>query len=522
LNRARPYVPIVAFLVCLSGSTAEANAQNSSGAFAVTGSVPAGLNAAGSKVELRRVECLANCTIAEAEVSSTGTYFLWGSTAHLHKASEQLVVVAHLPEGLFLSKKFALSSAGTAQADVSLWNAAAARVFELFSRNPKSAKPGGLAPVEFAFTPPVQLYYLRTTLYFVTDRALEGGKFSNEPAVDATLHSGTLVAHVSRCRANDALSCNAQDFCDAPGDWSCEPGTQAWGDAHFDQQNVFGGSAPLDVLSAELERAIQTGPRTILVFVHGFNVDFETALNYGSRLSLEFEHRPHVSVVYSWPSLHDGQAYATDQERSVLAVPHFLLFLGMLARIQHETGASIILVGHSMGTHLITEALAEWRMANATGPPLFERVVYFAGDEGQADWSSDITAGYSRAALVMATTNNLTVYQSANDAALMASSCVMHDQLRLGQPSGAIPTQPNLDVRDVSNQAGYGSAGHTYFVQSTQVAQLFSSLVNNGTSPLSAADLTLPWLGPNDPGPPLPQIGAKRILCPAAAKIFGK
>jgi pimeloyl-ACP methyl ester carboxylesterase len=530
--RRATWLSIVAVLFAGSGGAIGAQGTTSV-PFAVTGTTNVGAQDAGAEVELRSVDaCSPDCAIiARATLAANGSFFLWGPLSDITPPTQRLRVVARLPSGVYASEPFSLDADHSRDVRLTPWSPGATRV--LLSSGVKSVASikgfrtedvaVGLAPAPYVTS---ALYYIHRTLYFFTDRALAGTgadtRFANDPSADGAVFTGSLVAHVARCAS--ARDCQLQEVCTLPNEWTCDatpvskpPDERA---VYADPLILNASTNPLGALRDELEAETgsQGGPHTILVFVHGFNVDFATAVNYGARLSLEAEHLAHAVVIYSWPSRHDGQAYATDQERAGAAVTHFVAFLDMLAALR--THPAIILVGHSMGAHVVTEGVAAWAHERGDAPSAtFERIVLFAGDEGQSDWNSQSVPGHTRAALVLASATETTIVQSANDAALIASWCVMHNDFRLGQPAAQISPAPNLDVEPRTGEAGYNGPGHTYFIEMTPIARRVAGWV--GTTPLAEADYkTIPWLTSTSSGLPLAQLGAKNILCPLATKIF--
>lgn len=491
-------------------------------AFSVTGSAPVGPENLGAAVELRSVDCLVNCTIARTELTSDGTYFFWGSTNEIPR-NKLLIVAAHLSGALYLSKPFRLGPDQTFEAPLSrlsfslrIWQSLLGTKSAIAGLQAADAKP----------TPPPARSYVHSTLYFITDRiqVSNASVFGNDPNPAGTFESGTVVAHVARCAV--APSCDSLVYCQLAG-WICDtpaPGaTPNASDVYADPPAIDPGSNALESLRRSLEDATggPAAPKLILVFVHGFNIDFATDVNYGARLSLEAERRPHVTVLYSWPSKHDGQAYATDQERAGFAAQPFAAFLDMLSEVKRDLPeVAVVIVAHSMGAHVVTEGISRWISANAGKAPFpFERVVFFAGDEGKLDWDGPFNPSGTRAAYVLTSTPHLNIVQSSNDAALIASWCVMHDDHRLGQPDAGIVGPANLEVDDDTPVAGWADAGHTYFIERTEVARQFSGWIA-GPDALSFADPSVPWLATKTQGLPYPVFGEKLILCPVATKIF--
>jgi Alpha/beta hydrolase of unknown function (DUF900) len=368
--------------------------------------------------------------------------------------------------------------------------------------------------------------YAKSAAYFYTDRAVIGGDFANKADPDGAVHTGTLEMHVDRqfC-GNDAAGCN-DTSCpfSVTSQWTCEQAETREDDTFVsDIHQNLPGVDPVVSLGSSLDAALARGlVNTVLVYVHGFNTSFDGAVAFASKASIEAVDRPHLTVIYSWPSKADGAAYADDYQQAELsAITNFAHFMNMLTSLTNHP--SIILIGHSMGTHVITDGLVAWARSRASNPVpsnAIEQILFFSSDEGAADWQEKSTSGESRSTTVLGMTKSLVDFQSGEDAALISSNCLMHDGARLGQPN-SLPVESGetkLTIRDVSDIAGWGSAGHDYHVQSLAVAEQFDKLLA-GQNAITKLDF--PWLGPNDPGGvPYQQVGAKDILCPLVGLIF--
>lgn len=110
-----------------------------------------------------------------------------------------------------------------------------------------------------------------------------------------------------------------------------------------------------DALRARME---ETGNRKLLVYVHGFNNDFEDAVTALANL-WHFTGRDTIPIAFTWPSGNGAGplGYFRDRDAGTFAVHHTKEFLRMLSEIP-ELG-QIDIVAHSRGTEVVTTALRE-------------------------------------------------------------------------------------------------------------------------------------------------------------------
>ena len=130
------------------------------------------------------------------------------------------------------------------------------------------------------------------------------------------------------------------------------------------------------IVDARLER-LPADQREVLVFVHGFNTTFAEGLYRQAQMSRDFGGQG-VSVNYAWPSAADIFGYASDRESVLFARDGLEDLLTSLARTRAKR---IILLGHSMGAHLVMESLRQMDIRDTS--QLFSKlssVVLFAPD----------------------------------------------------------------------------------------------------------------------------------------------
>ena len=221
-----------------------------------------------------------------------------------------------------------------------------------------------------------------------------------------------------------------------------------------DQEKHVVMTAATEVSSDEFYRRLSTtvseSPESeLLVFIHGFNVDFDSAIMRTAQLAVDLPFRG-VPVCYSWPSQGQVLGYTVDETNVAWTVHHLKTFLYELAE---QSGAkSINLVAHSMGNRALTYALRDISYERGPGTvgeqgpdqaPLFDRIVMAA---------PDIDADYFRRDLaprVLKTSNSVTLYASSDDNALIASKQV-HGYPRAGESGPQIVIVPGIDTIDVT------------------------------------------------------------------------
>lgn len=191
----------------------------------------------------------------------------------------------------------------------------------------------------------------------------------------------------------------------------------------------------------------------LLVFIHGYNVSFESALLRTAQLAVDLPFEG-VPVCYSWPSQATLTGYPVDANNADWTVPHLKAFLLELAT---ETGAdSINVVAHSMGNRAMTAAMRQISQEKGSiDPPLFDRIVLAA---------PDIDADYFRrdaAPALVKVANHVTLYASSQDQALIASRKV-NGYPRAGDSGADLVIAPGIETIDVSG-TDLSLLGHSYY-----------------------------------------------------------
>lgn len=187
----------------------------------------------------------------------------------------------------------------------------------------------------------------------------------------------------------------------------------------------------------------------ILIFVHGFNIEFDEALKRTGQLVYDLNFSG-ASVLYSWPSNGELLDYFQDANNADWAKAQLEEFLTSLAI---RTGARTIhLIAHSMGNRVLLNALD--RLVTAAPQPRFAQMILTAPDV-DVDIFKDLV-GRCQA---MAT--RCTLYASKTDVAL-AISRKINGLPRAGDSDGGLVVMSGLDTVDATD-VNTSFVGHGYY-----------------------------------------------------------
>lgn len=240
----------------------------------------------------------------------------------------------------------------------------------------------------------------------------------------------------------------------------------------------IGGGRFLD----DIRKAMLDGQDT-LVFIHGFNVTFNGAIEAGARLARDVriragatdDGRPVNVVVFSWPS--DGEAvpfmsYYSDREDArasgpALARTYLKLrdFLEQLRNVD-RCDRSIHLMAHSMGAYVLRQGL---QAALAKDPDglvrIFDQILLAAPDEDDDTFEQD-----SKLKPLPRIGRQVTVYFNPSDRALVISDKTKGNPDRLGSDGprliDMLPKKVVLvDCRNVAGDAD-ALVQHSYYARS--------------------------------------------------------
>jgi len=198
----------------------------------------------------------------------------------------------------------------------------------------------------------------------------------------------------------------------------------------------------------------------IVIFIHGFNVTFESAALRTAQIAndIGFEGAP---IFFSWPS--DGQllAYTRDREDAVWSRAYLENFLNLIAI--EKPNQDIHIIAHSMGNQVLLGALHQMALRN--DKPLTERFssIILAAPDFDAELFAEQIAPE-----VASMSSNWTIYTSDKDAALNISATV-NATPRLGQPITPIANMQVIDATGVEVTPWSVPEFHSYYATKQRV-----------------------------------------------------
>ena len=216
--------------------------------------------------------------------------------------------------------------------------------------------------------------------------------------------------------------------------------------------------------------------REALVFIHGYNVSFESALRQTAQLAYDIRFKG-LPLLFSWPSVGALRSYQVD-EATILWTQSHNNFARFIKNTFEELNLEVIhLVGHSMGNRILSDTLHENRLDLTLG-----QVIFAAPDV-------DSRVFMNRAKTFPKSTKRYTMYASAKDLALRVSRKI-HKYQRAGwiQKGFNITIADSVETIDASTQK-VDLLGHSYFKNSLILANDISSLIKHNSPPTERKNL---------------------------------
>lgn len=196
----------------------------------------------------------------------------------------------------------------------------------------------------------------------------------------------------------------------------------------------------------------ESGSREVTIYVHGYNNSFSDGAFRIAQLMYDFE-LPGTAVHYSWPSAANPLGYTHDRDSVLFARDG----LEQLLRDVRSAGPSrIVLIGHSMGSLLIMEALRQIEIAS---PGWSERAI---GGVILISPDIDIDVFKTQAGRIAGLPEPFAIFVSQKDRALSLSARLNGSSARLGRISDpAELAELSITLVDVSEFANTPAAHFT-------------------------------------------------------------
>lgn len=244
--------------------------------------------------------------------------------------------------------------------------------------------------------------------------------------------------------------------------------------------------APKDAFFAGVAADAQdSADGAVLVFIHGYNVDFAEAARRTGQLAYDLSFDG-VPILYSWPSRGATLDYISDISSADWSAQHLHDFLVDVAR---TTGVKTMhVIAHSMGNRALTAAMKSGFPTRADGTPIkFNEVVLTAPDIDAQMFREQI------APAIRGCADRITLYGSSADLALRASKEASHYP-RAGDGGADVVVVDGIDTIDVS-ALDSSFLGHSYFGESTTVICDMHALLNGHKPPAQRDRLVGAMLG---------------------------
>jgi esterase/lipase superfamily enzyme len=212
--------------------------------------------------------------------------------------------------------------------------------------------------------------------------------------------------------------------------------------------------------------------RRVLVFVHGFNTRFETALFNFAQIFHDSGAEA-APVLFSWPSRGDVFGYVYDRESAAFSRDALETLLGRLAASPHV--GEVTVLAHSMGAWLAMESLRQMAIRDRRISAKIDTVILA---------SPDIDVDVFRAQLAGFGPDrpHIAVFLSREDRALRLSRGLGGDVARLGLADPAEKpwiAEKGVEIFDLSG-AGGDPLRHSKFAQNPDVVRFLGAELING------------------------------------------
>lgn len=212
----------------------------------------------------------------------------------------------------------------------------------------------------------------------------------------------------------------------------------------------------------------RTASQSVVVFVHGYNYDFERNCTAAAELQRTLSGKA-VVLMFSWPSNGRPTDYVPDQADVEWSVPFLARVLADLADRLGPKRVQVL--AHSLGSRGVVFALERLRVERDSRP-LIGQLVLMAPD-------LDAQTFLERLPVLLPLTAGITLYASSNDTPLKASR-KLHASPRLGEAGEFLTVAEGMQTVDVSPVGRYQLLGHEYFRYHPRAAADLAALLGEG------------------------------------------
>lgn len=216
--------------------------------------------------------------------------------------------------------------------------------------------------------------------------------------------------------------------------------------------------------------------RRLLIFVHGFNNRYESAVYRFAQIAHDSE-MDATPVLFTWPSRGKLLAYGYDKESTNFSRTALETVLTTAA--DHPEVGEITVLAHSMGTWLTLESLRQMAIRRGGIPTKVQNVILAAPD-------LDVDVFGQQLADMGPDRPKFTIFSSDDDRALNLSRRISGNVDRLGAIDindpryTALLERQGIMVLDLTALRGGDRLHHTKFAQSPEVVRLLGNRLIEG------------------------------------------
>lgn len=215
----------------------------------------------------------------------------------------------------------------------------------------------------------------------------------------------------------------------------------------------------------------------LLVFVHGFNTRFESAVYRYAQFVADSQ-ADAAPLLFTWPSRGKLLDYQYDRDSAIYS--RDALEEALTKAADAPAVKEMTVVAHSMGTYLTMEALRQLAIRRGGLPAKINNVVLASPDIDPQVFAHQVQA-------LGPNPPHITIFVSRDDRALMVSRLLSGNLLRLGaiDPSrepfrSKLEANGNITVIDLTKLKAGDSLNHGKFAQSPEVVKMLGQQLING------------------------------------------
>jgi esterase/lipase superfamily enzyme len=295
---------------------------------------------------------------------------------------------------------------------------------------------------------------------FATDRRVETRRplaFDTEPADGNRLSYGTCLVSVPRDHRMGDL--------EGPSIWRLEIREDP-------ERHVVVLSKELSEQARFFEDVRHLAERSTeqdaLVFVHGYNVEFDDAARRTAQLAYDLGFKG-AAIAFSWPSQATLAGYNRDARNVELSADSLRMVLTDLSKKAEVKRIHVI--AHSMGNRALIGALSK------LGSDVTIRQIALIAPDIDAELFRRLARSFP------SSVGPITLYASSRDTALLAAA-TFAGYPRAGQGGQSIVVTPGIDTVDASAvDTSLTGLGHSYYADASQIlSDLFAFFQGNPAS----------------------------------------